>query len=76
MEEQSKVVSINGTDYKEEEFTDQQKYAVNQVRSLQAKEAQLKFELDQISVAREAFTNMLITSVEVEEQKPEVAEEV
>ena len=63
-DEQANVISINGKDYTEDQFTDQQRYAVNQIRNLQGKEAQLKFDMDQISAAREAFTNMLITSVE------------
>ncbi|MEK9516379.1 MAG: hypothetical protein VWZ97_00005 [Flavobacteriaceae bacterium] len=44
-----------------------QTYWINQIKDLQAKSANLRFQLDQITVAQNAFTNSLIQSVKNEE---------
>jgi len=64
-EDQKPTFNINGKDYEEKDFNDEQKYLINQVQALQNKEAQIKFDLAQVTVAREAFTKILIDSVEV-----------
>ena len=58
------VISINGIKHDTESMTDQQKYLVNQIRDLQTRAGTLRFQLDQIQVAQDAFTRALIESVE------------
>jgi hypothetical protein len=78
MSEQSNVITIDGTEYKEEDLSQDQSYFINQIRDLQAKAANLKFQLDQVTVAQNAFTNSLIQSVkgsEEDETKDSAADE-
>ena len=67
MTEQTKtnnVISINGKDYNPNDMTSEQQYIVNQLRDLQSKADNLKFQLDQLSAAQRMFTDALIKSVE------------
>jgi uncharacterized coiled-coil DUF342 family protein len=72
MTEKTNVVNINGKDYSAEDLNEQQTYLINQVRSCQQKAANIRFELDQVQAAQDAFTNALIKSVE-EKDETEVA---
>ena len=65
--EKSNVITINGTEYSQDDLDDSQTYLINQIKDLQAKSANLRFQLDQVSVAQSAFTNSLITSLKNEE---------
>lgn len=60
----SKVVTINGKEYDESSLADESKYFIAQIRDLQAKQAKLKFEADQIQAALNAMTNALIESID------------
>jgi hypothetical protein len=71
MSEQSNVITIDGKEYKTEDLSQDQNYFINQIKDLQAKAANLKFQLDQITVAQNAFTNSLIQSVKGEEESKE-----
>ena len=71
MSEQSNVITIEGKEYKTEDLSQDQNYFINQIKDLQAKAANLKFQLDQITVAQNAFTNSLIQSVKGEEEPKE-----
>ena len=71
MTEQSNVINIDGKEYKTEDLSQDQNYFINQIKDLQAKAANLKFQLDQITVAQNAFTNSLIQSVKGEEEPKE-----
>jgi hypothetical protein len=71
MTEQSNVITIDGKEYKTEDLSQDQNYFINQIKDLQAKAANLKFQLDQITVAQNAFTNSLIQSVKGEEEPKE-----
>ena len=66
-EKQTKTISINGTDYTEDQLTDQQKVMVNHVADLDRKLGSAQFNLDQLNVGREAFVNMLASSLEGQE---------
>jgi hypothetical protein len=68
MSEQSNVITIDGKEYKEDDLSQDQNYFINQIKDLQAKAANLKFQLDQITVAQNAFTNSLIQSLNKEEE--------
>jgi len=71
MTEESNVITIDGKEYKTEDLSQDQNYFINQIKDLQAKAANLKFQLDQITVAQNAFTNSLIQSVKGEEEPKE-----
>ena len=64
MEPESNVVSINGTDYIEDDLEEKQRYLINQIRDLQLKSNNLRFQLDQVVVAQERFTEELIKALE------------
>ena len=67
METKSNVINIDGKEYNQEDLDDKQTYLINQIKDLQAKGASLRFQLDQVSVAQNAFTNSLIASLKSEE---------
>ena len=71
MTEQSNVITIDGKEYKTEDLSQDQNYFINQIKDLQAKAANLRFQLDQVTVAQNAFTNSLIQSVKGEEEPKE-----
>ena len=63
-EKQTKTVSINGTEYTEDQLTDQQKVMINHVADLDRKIGSTQFNLDQLQVGKDAFINMLTRSLE------------
>jgi hypothetical protein len=72
-EKQTKTVSINGTDYTEDQLTDQQKVMINHVADLDRKIGSTQFNLDQLQVGKQAFMDMLTKSLEESEEAQEVA---
>lgn len=66
-EKKTNVITINGTDYEEDQLTDQQKLMVNHIADLDRKIASTQFNLDQLNVGREAFVNMLTKSLSEQE---------
>jgi hypothetical protein len=69
MAEDKKVITINDVDYTEDQLTDQQKVMINHINSLQQKISSAQFNLDQLSVGREAFVKMLADSLEQPEEE-------
>ena len=69
MTEQNNVITIDGKEYNAEDLSQDQNYFINQIKDLQAKAANLRFQLDQVTVAQNAFTNSLIQSVKGEEEE-------
>ena len=69
MESESNVVSINGTDYIEDDLDERQRYLINQIRDLQLKSNNLRFQLDQVVVAQDKFTEELIKALEETKQE-------
>ncbi len=67
-EKQPKTITINGTEYTEDQLTDQQKVMINHVADLDRKIGSTQFNLDQLQVGRKAFMDMLEASL-VEEVK-------
>ena len=61
---QTKTVSINGTEYTEDQLTDQQKVMINHVADLDRKIGSTQFNLDQLQVGKQAFMDMLTKSLE------------
>jgi len=75
-EEQPKTLNVDGVEYPLSEFSDQERYMLNQVQDLTSRAGNLKFQLDQIDVARDFFTQTLISSLqktEAEEVEKNVA---
>jgi len=71
-EQKTNVITIDGKEYNQEDLTKDQNYFINQIKDLQSKAANLKFQLDQITVAQNAFTNSLIESLKSEDKEDEV----
>jgi hypothetical protein len=69
MTEQNNVITIDGKEYNQEDLSQDQNYFINQIKDLQSKAANLRFQLDQVTVAQNAFTNSLIQSVKGEEDE-------
>jgi hypothetical protein len=65
------MITINEQEYDVSEMNDQQKYAVTQVRALNAKIANVQFELDQLRAAYDMFSRVLVDSVQVAEESSE-----
>ena len=63
-EKQTKTISINGTEYTEDQLTDQQKVMINHIADLDRKIGSTQFNLDQLNVGKDAFVNMLTRSLE------------
>jgi len=69
MTEQTNVINIDGKEFDiEKDLNKDQQYFINQIRSCQSKSANLRFELDQITMSQDAFTNKLITSIKTDEE--------
>jgi len=69
MAEKTNVITIDGKEYNQEDLSQDQNYFINQIKDLQTKAASLRFQLDQVTVAQNAFTNSLIQSVKGEEEE-------
>ena len=67
MSEQSNIIKIYDKEYDQTAFDANQKLIVSHIKVLQQKVTNLRFELDQVSVAQSAFTNSLIQSLKNEE---------
>ena len=70
---EKQTVSIDGTEYTEDQLTDQQKVMINHIGDLDRKIRSTQFNLDQLQVGRDAFMNMHKTSL-AEEPKVDEAE--
>ena len=57
------VITINGTEYDPSDLSEQQTYWTMQIQDLQQKRQSIQFQIDQISIALDSFTNLLIDSV-------------
>ena len=60
-------ITINDKDYDLEDLTEQQQMMVNHIADLDRKIRSTQFNLDQLSVGKDAFVNMLTASLETEE---------
>jgi hypothetical protein len=68
-------ITINDKEYFIEDLTDEQKVLFNHVADLDRKLSSAKFNLDQLSVGRDTFANMLAQSVEAPVEAEIVDEE-
>ena len=67
MTQESKVINIDGKDYKESDLNQEQTYCIRQIRSLQNKCESLRFELDSSQMALQFATSKLISSLTTSE---------
>ena len=65
----TQIITINGTDYTEDQLTDEQKAMINHIADLDRKIGSTRFNLDQLQVGRDAFVNMLTASLNKETAK-------
>ena len=68
------VLNLDDKEYVIEDMTDEQKMMVNHINDLQNKQNTNQFMADQLSVGKEAFINMLRTSLEPEVIEAEIDE--
>jgi hypothetical protein len=73
-EKKTQVITIDEVEYNVEDFTDEQRVLINHVMDLDRKIGSTKFNLDQLNVGRNAFMNMLSTSLKAEPQEAEQEE--
>ncbi len=59
-------ITINDKEYFVEDLTQEQQTMLNHINDLDRKLSSTRFNLDQLSIGREAFINMLAKSVETE----------
>ena len=57
------MVTIDGIEYEADDLTDEVKYMIAQVRDIDAKVANSKFQIDQLVVAKDAFSGALVESL-------------
>jgi hypothetical protein len=70
-EDNSNSVIIDDKEYKIEDFTKEQTYQVRQIRDLQTKSNNLRFQIDQLQTAEKAFSSALVASLTNEEETEE-----
>jgi hypothetical protein len=62
-EKKTQIITINGTNFTEDQLTDEQKAMINHIADLDRKIGSTRFNLDQLQVGRDAFVNMLTASL-------------
>jgi len=65
--DEKKTITVNDVQYNVEDLTEQQVAMVNHIQDLDRKLANARFNVDQLTVGREAFVNMLAAALETEE---------
>lgn len=58
------IITIDDVDYTEDQLTDTQKVIINHINDLERKIRSTQFNLDQMSVGKDAFIQMLKGSLE------------
>jgi hypothetical protein len=66
VEKQTQTITINDIEYTEDQLTDQQKVIINHIADLDRKIRSTQFNLDQLTVGKDAFVNMLTASLATE----------
>ena len=66
-EKKTNTITINGTDYTEDQLNDTQKVMVTHVADLDRKITSANFNIEQLKMGRMAFMNTLTSSLDVKE---------
>jgi hypothetical protein len=64
MTEEIKTITIDDKEHNIDDFNANQKYLLLQIKDLDIKAGNTKFQLDQVTVAKESFTKALVKSLE------------
>ena len=64
--DEKNTITVNDKEYKLDDFTPEQTAMLNHINDLDRKLGSAQFNLDQLNVGREAFVNMLASSLEQE----------
>lgn len=59
-------ITIDGVEYAEDDLKDEQKVMINHLLDLDRKISSAQFNIDQLNVGRQAFINMLKSSLEAD----------
>jgi F0F1-type ATP synthase beta subunit len=70
MANETQPVVIDGVEYKFDDLSDEQKYFVNQVADIRNQSSQLKFKMDQLTVAEQSFVKLLTDSIKKGKEEP------
>tara|TARA_R110000803_G_scaffold16776_5_gene45986 strand:- start:905 stop:1129 length:225 start_codon:yes stop_codon:yes gene_type:complete len=62
-------ITVNDIEYFVEDMTDEERTMLNHVNDLERKLANARFNLDQLAIGRDAFVNMLATSLEAPKEE-------
>ena len=62
--DEKKTITVNEKEYDVDSLTQEQVAMVNHIQDLDRKLSSARFNLDQLNVGREAFVNMLSSSLE------------
>jgi hypothetical protein len=65
-EKKPNVITIDDKEYTEDQLSDEQKVMINHISDLDRKVGSTQFNLDQLNVGRQAFMNMLKSSLEAD----------
>tara|TARA_R110001592_G_scaffold355097_1_gene655370 strand:+ start:2877 stop:3128 length:252 start_codon:yes stop_codon:yes gene_type:complete len=71
-EKKTQVITINDVEYTEDQLTDNQKMLVNHAADLDRKIKSTQFNLDQLSVGKQAFIDMLTKDLADQPEDAEV----
>ena len=63
------LITINEKEYNMDEFTQEQQIVLNHINDLSRKLDNARFNVDQLNVGREAFVNMLASSLEGQKEE-------
>jgi hypothetical protein len=75
VEKQTKTITINDKEYTEDQLTDQQKVLINHIGDLERKIGSTQFNLDQLTVGRDAFMSLLNQSLQQPNDEEAAAQE-
>tara|TARA_R100000406_G_scaffold8327_1_gene5654 strand:- start:803 stop:1021 length:219 start_codon:yes stop_codon:yes gene_type:complete len=66
MNSEPRTIDVDGEPYDIDKFDDNQKYLLTQIEDLTKKVSSIKFQLDQVQVARDVFTQNLIEALKAQ----------
>ena len=70
--DEKKTITVNGETHNVDDLTEQQVAMVNHITDLDRKLSSARFNVDQLTVGREAFVDMLTRSLAQKAEEPEV----
>ena len=70
---EKKTITVNDVEHNIEDLTEQQIAMVNHITDLDKKLGNLRFNMDQLNVGREAFVTMLASSLSEDDEATEAS---